>query len=160
MHWHNGPKWIYFYFSLMRRFVKKLVRMALTLHVYWIIMGEEGEREAEWTLRVLNDIRNMKRMLLAQTFMLRISTLLIVIYFISFHFWVCSGHVCTRFNSWFNCTLLYTFIFYSFIQHFSAVVSSIDSLLAFPYSISNTSSFGFDSFFCSLLFNNQIAICQ
>lgn len=44
MHWRNGPKWIYFYFSLMRRFVKKLLQ-ALTLYITFDGQGREKERE-------------------------------------------------------------------------------------------------------------------
>lgn len=45
MHWRNGPKWIYFYFSLMRRFVKKLLQ-ALTLYITFDGQGrEKKERE-------------------------------------------------------------------------------------------------------------------
>lgn len=95
MHWRNGPKWIYFYFSLMRRFVKKLLQ-ALTL---------------DWTKQKMNALQERKCREAPHHIIYTYWMLLWAQSFFSLHFLAATVHVpcslcCVRVFSFFLCDFI------------------------------------------------------
>lgn len=127
MHWRNGPKWIYFYFSLMRRFVKKLLQ-ALTLYITFDGQGREKEREraGEYVERHHITCRMFcERKLFFFFFYIFLAALVYVSLLSSpFVYVIYYSLLCTSPDqSFFTRLLMHSF------QHFSTFISSIDFFL-------------------------------
>lgn len=161
MHWRNGPKWIYFYFSLMRRFVKKLLQ-ALTLYITFDGQGREKEREraGEYVERHHITCRMFcERKLFFFFFYIFLAALVYVSLLSSpFLYVIYYSLLCTSPDqSFFTQLLMHSF------QHFSTFISSIDFFfvwLAHTFvSCISFHSIRFSSVFGSIMFQpNQTLV--